>query len=94
MNINKVNIYKISLSFTGDFSHSRKKGSSANNIIVEVIADKGKINGYGEGAPRLYVTGESQESVTKSINYFLQKDYTGIYHFPRNSHNDPCHSKK
>ena len=74
MNINKVNIYKISLPFTGDFSHSRKKGFSANNIIVEVLADKGKIKGYGEGAPRLYVTGESQESVTKSINYFLQKD--------------------
>ena len=74
MKINKVDIYKISLPFTGDFSHSRKKGSSANNIIVEVFANQGKVRGYGEGAPRQYVTGESQESVTKSINHFLHRD--------------------
>jgi muconate cycloisomerase len=74
MKIGKVNIYKILLPFSGDFSHSRKKGSSANNIIVEVITDQGEIKGYGEGSPRLYVTGESQESAAKSISHLLQKD--------------------
>ena len=74
MKIGKINIYNILLPFSGDFSHSRKKGSSANNIVVEIIADQEKIKGYGEGAPRLYVTGESQASATKSISHLLQKD--------------------
>jgi len=74
MKIVKINIYNILLSFSGDFSHSLKKGSSANNIVVEIIANQGEIKGYGEGAPRLYVTGESQKSATKSISHFLKKD--------------------
>ncbi len=74
MRIDRVNIYKISLLFTGDFSHSRKKGSSANNIIVEVLANQGEIKGYGEGAPRLYVTGESQESAAKNVAKLTQGD--------------------
>jgi L-alanine-DL-glutamate epimerase-like enolase superfamily enzyme len=74
MKINKVNIYKVSLPFTGDFSISRKKGPSANNIVVEVVADKGEIKGYGEGAPIRFVTGETQESAAKSASRFAQKD--------------------
>ena len=74
MKIDKVNAYKILLPFSLEFSHSLRKRSSANNIIVEVIANHGKIKGYGEGAPRSYVTGESQESAIKSVSYFLQKD--------------------
>ena len=74
MKIDKVNVYKILLPFSIEFSHSLRKRSSANNVIVEVIADHGEIKGYGEGAPRSYVTGESQESATKSVSCFLQKD--------------------
>jgi muconate cycloisomerase len=74
MKIRTINVYKILLPFSGDFSHSRKKGSSANNIVVEIIDEQGKINGYGEGAPRLYVTGESQESATKSVSNLAQKN--------------------
>ena len=74
MKIDTVNVYKISLPFTGDFSISRKKGSSANNIVVEVVADKGGIKGYGEGAPIRFVTGETQESAAKSASRFVQKD--------------------
>jgi len=74
MRIEQLKVHKISLPFSGDFSHSRKKGSSANNIIVEVIANQGETKGYGEGAPRRYVTGESQESVIKTINHLLRED--------------------
>jgi len=72
--IDKVNVYKISLPFTGDFSISRKKGSSANNIVVEVIADQGVIRGYGEGAPVEFITGETPESAVRSVSYFIQKN--------------------
>ncbi|MBW2004684.1 MAG: dipeptide epimerase, partial [Deltaproteobacteria bacterium] len=72
MKINKVNVYKISLPFTGDFSISRKKGPAANNIVVEVVAERGEIKGYGEGAPIRFVTGETQESAAKSASRFVQ----------------------
>jgi len=74
MKINKINVYKILLTFSGDFSHSLKKGSSANNIVVEIIDDQEEINGYGEGSPRLYVTGESQESAARTLVSLIQKD--------------------
>jgi len=72
MVLDKVNIYQIVLPFSIEFSHSLRKRFSAKNIIVEVIANHGEIKGYGEGAPRSYVTGESQESAAKSVSQILQ----------------------
>ena len=74
MQIDKVNVYQVLLPFTGDFTHSLRKRSSAKNIVAEVIAKQGKIKGYGESAPRSYVTGESQESVTRSIKDFIKQN--------------------
>jgi L-alanine-DL-glutamate epimerase-like enolase superfamily enzyme len=82
MRINEVKIYPILLPFLDDFSHSMRKRSSAKNIVVEVVADRGEWKGYGEGAPRSYVTGESQESATKSIKNMIDKDS-----FPRELNN-------
>ncbi|MFH1122269.1 MAG: enolase C-terminal domain-like protein [Pseudomonadota bacterium] len=62
MRIDQVKVHQITLPFIGEFSHSRRKGADAENIVVEVIAGHGDLAGYGEGAPRPYVTGESQES--------------------------------
>ena len=74
MKIDKVKIHQILLPFSVEFSHSLRKRYSANNIIVEVIANQEGIKGFGEGAPRSYVTGESQESATKSISQFIQNN--------------------
>lgn len=74
MNIERINIYKVSLPFTGDFSISRFKGISSNTVVVEVIANNGEIKGYGEGLPVEFVTGETPESVIKNISYFTQND--------------------
>ena len=78
MQIERVNLYKILLSFAGDFSISENKWYSVNNILAEIIANQGEIKGYGEGAPRLYVTGESSEYVNRSaiesVSSFLHKD--------------------
>ncbi len=74
MKIEKVNIFSALLPFKEDFSHSKKKGAYANNVIVEVIGDGKRIRGHGEGAPREYVTGETIESVFESIQDFLKKD--------------------
>ncbi len=72
MQIEQVNIYPISLPFALPFSHSLRKRSAVDNIIVEVVAENGALRGYGEGAPRSYVTGETQESVLKNIREFLR----------------------
>lgn len=72
--IDKVIIHRITLPFLSDFSHSLRKRSHVNNIIVEVVVQNNGIKGYGEGAPRSYVTGESQESAAKSIYGFTQRD--------------------
>ena len=67
MRIEQVNIYGVLLPFSVDFSHSLRKRSSVKNIVVEVVANQGEIKGYGEGAPRIYVTGESRESASTTI---------------------------
>lgn len=82
MQIDRVIIHQIKLPFSFDFSHSLRKRSFVDNIIVEIIAQRGKIIGYGEGAPRSYVTGESIESTVKSIRHFIEHDT-----FPRKLNN-------
>lgn len=74
MRIDQINIFKVTLPFSLDFRHVRKKRPSVKNVIVEIIADRGNIKGYGEGAPRVYVTGESQESASKSVDNFVRRD--------------------
>jgi L-alanine-DL-glutamate epimerase-like enolase superfamily enzyme len=69
--IEKVNIYQISLPFTGHFPHYQSDGKCAKNIVCELIADQGTICGYGEGAPRDFVTGETQESASEDITRFV-----------------------
>ena len=73
MVIDRVKVYKTSLPFSGSFSHSRSTKTSAENIVVEVIAENGLIRGYGEGAPRPGVTGESQESAMGSLSLFIRQ---------------------
>ncbi len=72
MKIDKICVYKVLLPFSGEFSHSLRKRVFTNNIVVEVIADGGTISGYGEGAPRRYVTGETQENAVKKLKYFIE----------------------
>ena len=72
MKIDQISIYPVILPFSAEFSHSLRKRSSVKNIIVEVVAEHGEIKGYGEGAPRSFVTGESQESAACSIDRFIK----------------------
>jgi len=74
MGIDKIVVHQISLPFSFDFSHSLRTRSSVNNVVVEVIADRGEVAGYGEGAPRTYVTGETQKDAVKSIVGFTGED--------------------
>lgn len=73
MRIDRVNVYKILLPFQGDFFSARKKKAYAKNIMVEIVADKRDIRGYGEGAPRQDETGESQASAAKKATELIKQ---------------------
>jgi len=73
MKIDGFKIHRVSLPFATSFSHSLRKRTSVNNIIVEIIADGGQTKGYGEGAPRSYVTGETPAGVTRCITGLLDE---------------------
>lgn len=75
MKIHEVRVHLICLPFRVDFSHSCRRGSFSDNIVVEVISDGGKVRGFGEGAPRTYVTGESHETAPASIRYLLSQAF-------------------
>ena len=72
MLIDRIHIYPISLPFAVSFNHSLSSEAAARNVVVEICADNGRVKGYGEGAPRTYVTGETQESATSRIVDFLR----------------------
>jgi L-alanine-DL-glutamate epimerase-like enolase superfamily enzyme len=77
MKIDKIIVHPVHLPFSFQFSHALRKRTSVKNIIVQVVAEKGAIKGYGEGAPRSFVTGESQQSSVLNIRRFVELD-----HFP------------
>jgi len=91
MRIDAVVIHPVRLPFVGDFSHSLKTGQSAGNIVVEVIANGGALCGYGEGAPRAYVTGESiggtldniRDLTARSVFPWDLADLDAIAHFSK-----------
>lgn len=100
MRIDRINVYKILLPFTGDFSISRLQGLSSNTVVVEMVADQEKIRGYGEGLPVKFVTGETPDSVLDSIRLLSKKDtypwelsdISQIWNFVDSIHNGKEHN--
>ena len=72
MKIKQINLFKTRVPFQRKFSHALSKGVCADNVVLEVLPEQGDIKGYGECAPRPYVTGETQDSVSRSVEFFLE----------------------
>ena len=70
MEIEEILIHQVRLPFTADFAHFRTAGTESANVVVQIRADHGRITGYGEAGPRSFVTGETQDSVTRSLMRF------------------------
>jgi len=60
MKLVSATVYAMRLPFVESFAHSTKERSFSDSIIVKVCDESGAI-GFGEGAPRPYVTGETQD---------------------------------
>lgn len=58
MKIRRAALYQLELPLAQPFSHSAKRRTVTDTVIVRVESDHGVV-GYGEGLPRPYVTGET-----------------------------------
>jgi muconate cycloisomerase len=74
MRIEEVSIYKIRLPFRTNFTHVLSRSAFAENVVVEMRGGTERVIGYGESAPRPYVTGETANSALKAIEGFLNQE--------------------
>jgi muconate cycloisomerase len=72
MKLVAFNIREISIPFQSEFKHSLASRIQSSSVIFEIIADNG-MTGYGEGAPREYVTGESIKTTIRALRFVSEK---------------------
>jgi L-Ala-D/L-Glu epimerase len=58
--LQSVTIYPLQIPFVEAFSHHRAERRRGDSVVVKVVDDAG-VEGFGEGVPRPYVTGETSE---------------------------------
>lgn len=66
MKLISATVYALRLPFVASFAHSAKERVFSDSIVVKVRDESG-IEGFGEGAPREYVTGETQATALAHI---------------------------
>ena len=66
MKLISATVYALRLPFVASFAHSAKERAFSDSIVVKV-SDESGIEGFGEGAPREYVTGETQATALTHI---------------------------
>lgn len=62
MRIAKIAYYKVNIPFKTSINHNLKKRQYSESIVLEIHTENGLV-GYGEGAPRVYVTQETIETL-------------------------------
>ena len=100
MKIIKINIFQCNTPFKFSFHSPHLHRIQADSIVVELRFNN-DISGYGESAPRPYVTGETNSSVVNTIQNHFSKI---LFHREINSLDDventinllekECHNKK
>jgi L-Ala-D/L-Glu epimerase len=66
MKLTSATVYALRLPFVASFAHAAKERAFSDSIVVQVRDESG-IEGFGEGAPREYVTGETQANALAHI---------------------------
>ncbi len=70
MRIVSAEIHALRIPFRSNFSHGLMTRDSSDSVIVKLTADSGE-EGFGEGAPRPYVTGETVSTCIDHIRTVL-----------------------
>jgi len=66
MKLTSATVYTLRLPFVASFAHSAKERAFSDSIVIKVRDESG-VEGFGEGAPREYVTGETQATAAAHI---------------------------
>jgi L-Ala-D/L-Glu epimerase len=73
----EATVHMLRLPFVESFSHSAKARRACDSVVVRVVDDDG-VAGFGEGAARPYVTGETPRSVFEHLASELWPAVVGI----------------
>ncbi|WP_371372498.1 dipeptide epimerase [Sporomusa aerivorans] len=77
MKIASIRIGKVSIPLKKTFKTALRQVSSAEDIIVKVIADTGEV-GFGNAPPTAVITGDSQDSIIAAIRDTIGPKITGM----------------
>lgn len=77
MPIRKIELFHVDLPLKTKVRHASHERTASDSLVVKITLESGQV-GYGEGVPRLYVTGESIDSTFTTLSTF---DFAG--HFGR-----------
>ncbi|HSH22868.1 MAG TPA: dipeptide epimerase [Acidimicrobiales bacterium] len=66
MKLVAASVYALDIPFVESFSHSVHARRACDSVIVRVVDEDG-VAGFGEGAPRPYVTGETPASMVEHL---------------------------
>lgn len=72
MRIVQASLWPLVLPFVEGFAHSLAARAEADGVVVRLEAEGGQV-GFGEGAPRPYVTGESREAMLGELRRVLPR---------------------
>jgi muconate cycloisomerase len=73
MQVERLDLYRITIPFQGHFAMSREKRGSLTRVVVELSANQGKVKGHGEAVPIEFVTGETPETVVKDVASYVSE---------------------
>ncbi|MCI0629180.1 MAG: hypothetical protein L0Y44_00820 [Phycisphaerales bacterium] len=76
MKITTIELMRFAVPFRLTFRHALASRDKADSLIVRVHDERGRA-GYGESAPRPYVTGETTDGAQRTINQILAPRWTG-----------------
>jgi len=74
--VNKVDIWHLKLVFLSPIRHSLATHEGSENLVVQVTTAEG-LSGYGEGVPRVFVTGET---LSGSLAFLKEKLAPAVLH--------------
>jgi L-alanine-DL-glutamate epimerase-like enolase superfamily enzyme len=77
MRIISATAYALKVPFVERFSHSLFERDRAESVVVKLETDAG-VAGYGEGAPRRYVTGETLSAALERVSSVLLPVVIGV----------------
>jgi len=72
--IETIKLHQVEIPFSLSIAHNLKERKQTQSLVIEIITSENK-RGYGEAAPRMYVTGESIAGLIHIFNSKL-KDVT------------------